>query len=70
MAKILGGFLVGVALFGTSAVRAGFRTPESLVRNVFAYYGDRSSDLSNGLPHDSATARQSLMPICRKRGFL
>jgi hypothetical protein len=58
MAKILVGFLVGVALFGTSAVRAGFRTPESLVRNVYAYYGDRSSDLSNGLPHDSATARQ------------
>jgi hypothetical protein len=31
MAKILGGFLVVVALFGTSAVRAGFRSPESLV---------------------------------------
>ena len=32
--------------------------PESLVRNVYAYYGDRSSNLSSGLPHDSATARQ------------
>ena len=36
----------------------GFRSPESLVRNVYAYYGDRSSELSNGLPRDSATARQ------------
>src|SRR6202166_879410 len=58
MARIFGGFLVVVALFGTSAARAGFRSPESLVRNVYAYYGDRSSDLSSGLPRDSATARQ------------
>ena len=36
----------------------GFRSPESLVRNVYAYYGDRSSNLSSGLPHDSATGRQ------------
>src|ERR1700732_3832747 len=56
MARIFGGFLVVVALFGTSAARAGFRSPESLVRNVYAYYGDRSSDLSSGLPHDPATA--------------
>jgi hypothetical protein len=40
------------------AARAGFRSPESLVRNVYAYYGDRSSALSNGLPRDGATARQ------------
>jgi hypothetical protein len=33
-------------------------SPESLVRNVYAYYGDRSSDLSSGLPRDDATARQ------------
>ena len=26
--------------------------------NVYAYYGDRSSDLSSGLPRDAATARQ------------
>lgn len=37
---------------------AGFRSPESLVRNVYAYYGDRSSVLSSGLPHDNETARQ------------
>src|ERR1700744_2600059 len=39
-------------------VQAGFRSPESLVRNVYAYYGDRSSELSSGLPRDEATARQ------------
>jgi len=26
--------------------------------NVYAYYGDRSSELSSGLPRDAATARQ------------
>src|SRR6202163_1172647 len=58
MAGIFGGFLVVVALFGTSAAKAGFRSPESLVRNVYAYYGDRSSALSRGLPHDTETAQQ------------
>jgi hypothetical protein len=48
-------FLLG---FGLSTAKAGFRSPESLVRNVYAYYGDRSSDLSSGLPRDSATADQ------------
>jgi hypothetical protein len=28
------------------------------VRNVYAYYGDRSSTLSSGLPHDEDIARQ------------
>ena len=47
-----------VLLAGLQAVQAGFRSPESLVRNVYAHYGDRSSDLSSGLPRDPATARQ------------
>jgi hypothetical protein len=53
--------LFGILLFllaGISTANAGFRSPESLVRNVYAYYGDRSSDLSNGLPRDTATANQ------------
>ena len=41
-----------------SPLEAGFRTPESLVRNVYAYYGDRTSELSSGLPRDADTARQ------------
>jgi hypothetical protein len=47
-----------VLLAGISIAEAGFRSPESLVRNVYAYYGDRSSELSSGLPRDAATARQ------------
>jgi hypothetical protein len=58
MARLFGAFLVAFAGLATSCVEAGFRSPESLVRNVYAYYGDRSSDLSSGLPRDSATAQQ------------
>jgi hypothetical protein len=58
MAKVVGTLLVLLAGLGLSAVQAGFRSPESLVRNVYAYYGDRSSDLSSGLPRDPATACQ------------
>jgi hypothetical protein len=49
-----------VCLFGLAATPscAGFRTPESLVRNVYAFYGDRTSALSSGLPHDADTAEQ------------
>jgi hypothetical protein len=62
MTKIFGAFLTLLAGLGASTAGAGFRSPESLVRNVYAYYGDRSSDLSNGLPRDSATARQFFDP--------
>jgi len=58
MAKVVGTLLVLLAGLGLSTVQAGFRSPESLVRNVYAYYGDRSSDLSSGLPRDPITARQ------------
>jgi hypothetical protein len=58
MTKVFGAFLVLLAGFGISTAAAGFRSPESLVRNVYAYYGDRSSELSSGLPRDPATARQ------------
>ena len=58
MAKVVGTLLVLLAGLDLQAVQAGFRSPESLVRNVYAYYGDRSSDLSSGLPRNPATARQ------------
>ena len=58
MAKVVGTLLVLLAGLGLSTVQAGFRSPESLVRNVYAYCGDRSSDLSSGLPRDPATSRQ------------
>jgi hypothetical protein len=55
-----------VLAVGLSPVAAGFRSPESLVRNVYAYYGDRSSDLSSGLPHDPDTVRQFFDPSLRE----
>ena len=54
-----------LALCGASSADAGFRSPESLVRNVYAYYGDRSSALSSGLPHDPDTAQQFFDPSLR-----
>lgn len=49
-----------------AAAEAGFRTPESLVRNVYAYYGEGTPELSKGLPRDDATARQFFDPSLRK----
>ena len=58
-----------VALFAglwLAAAEAGFRTPESLVRNVYAYYGEGAPELSKGLPRDDATSRQFFDPSLRK----
>ncbi len=55
-----------VVLCGLAAAEAGFRTPESLVRNVYAYYGTGAPDLSHGLPHDDATTDQFFDPSLRK----
>src|ERR1700676_2904688 len=65
MAGIQGAFLVLLAGLGVPAAEAGFRSPESLVRNVYAYYGRGSSDLSGGLPRDSDTAQQFFDPSLR-----
>jgi hypothetical protein len=45
-------------LAGISTAAAGFRSPESLVRNVYAHYGQGIPELSSGLPRDQDTARQ------------
>ena len=66
MAKFLGAILVVLAGLGMATTEAGFRSPESLVRNVYAYYGTGSPDLSKGLPRDSATARQFFDPPLQK----
>ena len=63
MARLFGAILVWLA--GVSALQAGFRSPESLVRNLYAYYGDRSSEFSSGLPRDPATARAFFDPSLR-----
>ena len=66
MARIFATVLVLIAGLGILPAGAGFRSTESLVRNVYAYYGDRSSDLSSGLPRDSAAARQFFDPSLRE----
>jgi hypothetical protein len=58
--------LVLLAGPGIPTAEAGFRSPESLVRNVYAYYGDRSSELSSGLPRDAATVDRFFDPSLRE----
>lgn len=47
---------LAVFLLGTSPAAAGFKSPESLIHNVYAHYGRGADELSKGLPRDSATA--------------
>jgi hypothetical protein len=65
MLKFLFTMLILLSGLGVTRLEAGFRSPESVVRNVYAYYGDRSSSLSSGLPRDSDTARQFFDPGLR-----
>jgi len=57
---------IPVVLCGFVAANAGFRTPESLVRNVYAYYGKGTADLSHGLPRDDATTQKFFDPSLHK----
>ena len=52
-------------LCGFVAANAGFRTPESLVRNVYAHYGRGTPEFSHGLPRDTETARNFFDPSLR-----
>jgi hypothetical protein len=62
LVKLFGTVLVLLAGLCISAAEAGFRSPESLVRNVYGYYGKgsdgQSSALSRGLPRDPDIAEQ------------
>jgi hypothetical protein len=51
-----------LAALAPSSALAGFRSPQSLVQNLYAWYGDGSPDFSNGLPRNEATARQFFQP--------
>ena len=62
MRRFLAAILVLFAGADVSGALAGFRSPQSLVRNVYAYYGRGSSEFSNGLPRDPDTARQFFDP--------
>jgi hypothetical protein len=57
--------LAFAACFGIAPAKAGFRSPESLIRNVYAYYGAGIAELSKGLPRDPETARQFFDPGLR-----
>ena len=68
MARVRAAILVPLAclvLLAGPAAQAGFGSPESLVRNVYAYYGDRSSELASGLPRDAATVERFFDPSLR-----
>jgi hypothetical protein len=65
VAQFLAALLLLLSGFGIATAQAGFRSPDSLVRNVYAYYGHGSADLSNGLPRDPDTARQFFDPSLR-----
>lgn len=62
----LAGIVALLAGLWLAAADAGFRTPESLVRNVYAHYGDGAPELSKGLPRDATSARQFFDPSLRK----
>jgi hypothetical protein len=57
--------LIGLAALGAPPAGAGFRSPESLVRNVYAHYGRGAPELSRGLPRDEDTARSFFDPSLR-----
>ncbi|MBX9647645.1 MAG: hypothetical protein K2X57_11380 [Xanthobacteraceae bacterium] len=54
-----------LAGLGAAPADAGFRSPESLIRNVYAHYGQGASELSKGLPRDAETASQFFDPSLR-----
>ena len=58
---------IALALFllGMAPAAAGFKSPESLVRNVYAHYGSGVSELSKGLPRDAETAGRFFDPALR-----
>ena len=65
MRRLIGAVLILACAFTSAPAEAGFRSPESLIRNVYAYYGTGSPELSDGLPRDPDTARQFFDPSLR-----
>jgi hypothetical protein len=64
---MIAAIVVLLAGLGMSRAEAGFRSPESLIRNVYAHYGNGSPDLSKGLPRDEVTARLFFDPSLRSK---
>lgn len=57
--------LVALTGLAVHSAQAGFRSPESLIHNVYAHYGDGAAELSRGLPRDDATASRFFDPSLR-----
>jgi len=64
--KIAAAVLPTLLLFAQLPVEAGFKSPESLLRNVYAHYGSGAPELSRGLPRDAKTAEKFFDPALRK----
>ena len=58
--------LLALQLAGGLPAAAGFKSPESLIRNVYAHYGSGTPELSKGLPRDGETAERFFDPALRK----
>ena len=65
MHRLVQASLIGLAALAASAAEAGFRSPVSLVRNVYAHYGQGAPELSRGLPRDADTAKNFFDPSLR-----
>ena len=65
MRKLLPAGLILLAGLAAPPAAAGFRSPESLVRNVYAHYGRGAPEFSRGLPRDEDTARNFFDPGLR-----
>jgi hypothetical protein len=63
--KLLPAGLILLAGLAASPAAAGFRSPESLVRNVYAHYGRGEPEFSRGLPRDEDTAKNFFDPGLR-----
>jgi hypothetical protein len=57
--------VLALFLLGIWPAAAGFKSPESLIRNVYAHYGSGTSELSKGLPRDGETAAKFFDPSLR-----
>ena len=70
MTRLLAALLVLLAGLGAPTAGAGFRSPESLVRNVYAYYGDAVVRNSPAACRATPPPRaNSSIRACRLRGF-
>jgi hypothetical protein len=57
MIRVFGAIPALLAGPGASTLEAGFRSPDSLVRNVYAYCGDRFDKTHVAVAFDNTAAR-------------